>query len=91
MTRSARFQALADILGALYHTSQPIDHYLRGWARMHRFAGSNDDAVISENVYAILRHRSSLAWRMGCDDLRALAIALQLMDGQPVKPLFGTS
>jgi hypothetical protein len=54
---------------------------------MNRFAGSKDGAAISENVYAVLRLRSSLAWRMGRDNLRAMTIASLLVDSRPVEPL----
>lgn len=57
-------------------THQPVERHLRDWGRAHRFAGSKDRAAIGEMVYQVMRHRSSLAWRMGDDGPRALAIAL---------------
>lgn len=75
MTPSARLQAVIDILQALDATGQPADRFLRDWARARRYAGSKDRAAIAERLYAILRHRSSLAWQMGRDDARSVVIA----------------
>ncbi len=81
MIPAARLQAVVEIIGALDRTSQPVDRHLRDWGRMHRFAGSKDRAAVGERVYAILRHRASLGWRMGRQDARALVIASLLKDG----------
>ncbi len=81
MTPAARIQAVIDILGELGRTSQPVDRHLRDWGRAHRFAGSKDRGAVGERIYAILRHRASLAWRMGSEAPRALAIASLLKDG----------
>ena len=92
MTPAARIQAVIDILGTLEHTDQPADRHLRDWGRMHRFAGSKDRAAVGERVFAILRHRASLAWRMGGDAPRALAIASLLKEGagaDAIAALFG--
>ena len=81
MTPSARLQAVIDILEGLEATAQPADRFLRDWARARRYAGSKDRAAISERTYAILRHRSSFAWRMGSGDACALVIASLLAEG----------
>ena len=47
---------------------------------MRRYAGSKDRAAVGERVYAILRHRASLAWRMGEQTPRALVIASLLSE-----------
>jgi 16S rRNA (cytosine967-C5)-methyltransferase len=83
VTPAARLQAAIEILGGLATTGRPADRYLRDWFRARRFAGSKDRAAIAERVFAILRHRASLAWRMGNDSPRALAIASLLQDGLP--------
>ena len=75
MTPSARIQAVIEILQGLNHTDQPVDRYLRDWARAHRFAGSKDRASIGERIFAIERHRASFAWRMQSENPRMLAIA----------------
>ena len=81
MTPSARLQAVIDILQALDTTGQPADRFLRDWARARRYAGSKDRAAVAERLYAILRHRSSLAWQMGCREARALVIASLAREG----------
>ena len=81
MTPSARLQAVVDILQSLDGTAQPADRFLRDWFRTRRFAGSKDRRAIMERTYAILRHRSSYAWRMGSEEARALVIASLLADG----------
>jgi 16S rRNA (cytosine967-C5)-methyltransferase len=87
MTPAARLQAAIDILGEIEGTSKPVERILRDWGRAHRFAGSKDRAAIAGRVYAVLRHRSSLAWRMGSASPRALAVASVLEDGE-IETLF---
>ena len=81
MTPSACLQAVVEILQGLDGTAQPADRFLRDWFRTRRFAGSKDRRAIMERTYAILRHRSSYAWRMGSEEARALVIASLLADG----------
>ena len=80
MTPSARIQSAIEILAALDETRLPADRYLRDWFRARRYAGSKDRAVVAQTVYDVLRHRGSLAWRMGRDDARSLIIANLLSD-----------
>ncbi len=75
MRPEARIQAVIDILDGLSRTDQPVDRYLRDWAKAHRFAGSKDRASIGERIFTIMRHRASFAWRMQSDAPCALAIA----------------
>jgi 16S rRNA (cytosine967-C5)-methyltransferase len=80
MKPAARIQAVIDILGGLNATDQPVDRYLRDWARGHRFAGSKDRASIGVRIFSIMRHRASFAWRMQSEAPRALAIASLLKE-----------
>jgi 16S rRNA (cytosine967-C5)-methyltransferase len=82
MTPGARLQAAIEILDGLETTAQPADGYLRDWSRAHRFAGVKDRAAITERVYAVLRHRASLAWRMNAIGGRALVLASLLADNE---------
>jgi 16S rRNA (cytosine967-C5)-methyltransferase len=75
MTPSARLQAAIEILTELERTNAPADRFVREWFRSRRYAGSKDRAAVGERVFQILRHRASLAWRMGSDASRSLAIA----------------
>jgi 16S rRNA (cytosine967-C5)-methyltransferase len=81
MTPAARLQAAIDILAALDGTQQPVDRYLKDFFRARRYAGSKDRRAISELVFDVMRHRSSLAHRMGSGSARALVTAALLASG----------
>jgi 16S rRNA (cytosine967-C5)-methyltransferase len=87
LTPSARLQAVVDVLAGLEKTDQPADRYLRDFFRARRYAGSKDRAAVAERVFAIFRHRFSLAWRMGRDDPRSLVIASLLAEGQTAEEI----
>ena len=80
MTPSARLQAAIEILTELERTNAPADRFVREWFRSRRYAGSKDRAAVGERVFQILRHRASLAWRMGSVTPRSLAIASVLSE-----------
>src|SRR5882672_6139504 len=75
MTPAARIQSAIEILAALDETRLPADRFLRDWFRARRYAGSKDRAAVAQTVYDVLRHKASLAWRMGREDARSLVIA----------------
>ncbi|MDE1939920.1 MAG: RsmB/NOP family class I SAM-dependent RNA methyltransferase [Alphaproteobacteria bacterium] len=89
MTPAARLQAAIEVLDGLAGTAQPVDRYLRDYFRMRRYAGSKDRAAVAEQVYAVMRHRSSLAWRMGSADPRALVMGAMLAEGVALDTLSG--
>lgn len=88
MTPSARLQMAIDILETMQKSDQPLDRLLRDWFRARRFAGSKDRAAIAERVFAIQRHRSSLAWAMQDAAPRALVLASVVRDGDDPDLLF---
>jgi 16S rRNA (cytosine967-C5)-methyltransferase len=88
MTPAARLQAAIDILTALATTDQPADRLLREFFRARRYAGSKDRAAIGQRVFEIQRQRAALAWRIGSDTPRALALASVLADGEEPQALF---
>jgi len=88
MTPAAHIQAAIDILETLDSTDQPLDRLLRDWFRTRRYAGSKDRAAIAARVFAVQRHRASLAWRMSSQAPRALAIASLLADGEKAETYF---
>lgn len=61
---------------AVHH--RPASTALSDWGRSHRFAGSGDRSAIGSLVYDALRCRNSIAWRMGADDARSLALGASL-------------
>jgi 16S rRNA (cytosine967-C5)-methyltransferase len=88
MTPAARLQAVITILEELGGTSQPLDRFLRDWFRARRYAGSKDRRAIAERIFAIQRRRASLAWRLGDESPRALALASVLAEGGEPDALF---
>lgn len=74
MRPGARISAAIEILETILNRHQPIGIALADWGKAHRFAGSGDRNAIGGLVYDALRRRSSLAWTMGADTPRALAI-----------------
>jgi 16S rRNA (cytosine967-C5)-methyltransferase len=81
MTPSARLQAAIEILDALAQTGKPADRHLRDWFRTRRYAGAKDRAAIGERVFATLRRRAGLSWRMNSETPRALVIAGLVAEG----------
>jgi 16S rRNA (cytosine967-C5)-methyltransferase len=81
MTPAARLQAAIEILQELQNPTKPADRFLRDWFRARRYAGSKDRAAVGERVFAVLRHRASLAWRMQSEASRALVIANLMKEG----------
>ena len=88
MTPAARLQMAIDVLEGLEKSTQPADRFLKDWFRSRRFAGSKDRRAIAERVFAILRHRATLAHRMDSDAPRALMIASLLDAGDDPAALF---
>jgi 16S rRNA (cytosine967-C5)-methyltransferase len=75
MTPGARLQAAIEIYGDILARRAAADRVLTAWFRNHRFAGSGDRRAITERVYAALRHRGELAWRLQDDSARLVVLA----------------
>jgi 16S rRNA (cytosine967-C5)-methyltransferase len=75
MKPAGRIAAAIEILEAVLNRYQPVSMALTDWGKAHRFAGSGDRNAIGGLVYDALRHRASLAWALGSDAPRALAVA----------------
>jgi len=92
VTPAARIQAVIDILEGMNASALPADRFTREFFRARRYAGSKDRAAVTDRVFAIARHRASLAWRIGDESARALAIASLLAEGidmSGIDALFG--
>ena len=86
MTPGARLGAAIEVLDSVAAERARADEVLKAWGRGHRFAGSGDRRAIAERVYAVLRARAAIAWRMEGDDGRALvAGSLVEVDGLDVE------
>jgi len=70
----AHAAAAIEVLADLAARRRPAADALKDWGLSHRFAGSKDRAAIASLVYDALRRRSSLAWRMGSEEPRALVL-----------------
>ena len=79
MTPAARLAAAIEVLQTLETSRGHADDTLKAWGKAHRFAGSGDRRAISERVYAVLRQRSRIAWRMQADDARSLVLGSLLL------------
>lgn len=74
MKPGARIAAAIEVLEQILNRYQPVSLALTDWGKAHRFAGSGDRNAIGGMVYDALRRRSSIAWALGSDTPRALAI-----------------
>jgi 16S rRNA (cytosine967-C5)-methyltransferase len=88
MRSAGRLAAAIEILDDIVNRHRPAAMALSDWARGHRFAGSGDRSAIGTLVYDALRKRASLAWRMGGETPRALAIgAVRHVWGLPAEEI----
>lgn len=74
MRPGGRVQAAIEVLEEIERNHRPASLALADWGRSHRFAGSGDRAAIGNLVFDALRHRASLAAKMGDTGPRALAL-----------------
>jgi 16S rRNA (cytosine967-C5)-methyltransferase len=85
---AGRLQAAIEVLNEIEQRHRPASLALAEWGRAHRFAGSGDRAAIGNIVYDALRHRASIAWRMGSEEARALALGVMVFHwGETVESL----
>ena len=75
MRPGAHIKSAIEVLEEVLARHRPAALALADWGRSHRFAGSGDRAAIGNLVYDVLRHRRSLAARMGSDTVRAVTLA----------------
>ena len=85
MTPAARVAAAVELL-SLIQSGGAADRQVAAFFRGRRFAGAKDRSAITEQVYAVLRRRGELAWRLqaaaAAPTPRNLIIAA-LAGGQP--------
>ena len=74
MRPGARISAAIEVLVEVMERHRPVSLALADWGKAHRFAGSGDRAAIGNLVYDALRRRASLAFAMGADTPRAIAL-----------------
>lgn len=76
MKDGGRIAAAIEVLEEIETRHRPAQEALKDWGVRHRFAGSGDRTVIGNLVFDVLRKRASLAWRMGAETPRALALGV---------------
>ncbi len=74
MTPSGRLAAAIDVLTEVEERRHPARNALKAWGDGARYAGAKDRAWVSGLVLDALRHRRSLAWRMGAETPRAIVL-----------------
>lgn len=74
MRPGARISAAIEVLDEVLLRHRPVSLALADWGKDHRFAGSGDRSAIGNLVYDALRHRASIAYRIGADTPRALCL-----------------
>src|ERR1700744_1638828 len=88
MRDGARIAAAIGVLDEIETRHKPVRMALKHWGEGARYAGAKDRAFVSGLALDALRHRRSLAWRIGAESPRALALAGRgLVGGWPIARL----
>ncbi|GAB2178303.1 RsmB/NOP family class I SAM-dependent RNA methyltransferase [Dongia sp. agr-C8] len=64
MTPGARLQAAIELLQAIHKGSAPADRATAAYFRTRRYIGGADRRAVLDHVYAILRRRAALGWKL---------------------------
>jgi 16S rRNA (cytosine967-C5)-methyltransferase len=64
MTPGARIQAAIELLQAIHTGTAPADRATAAYFRNRRYIGGADRRVVLDHVYAVLRRRAELGWRL---------------------------
>jgi 16S rRNA (cytosine967-C5)-methyltransferase len=75
MRDGGRLSAAIGVLSDIEGRHRPARLALKAWGGDARYAGAKDRAFVSGLVLDVLRRRRSLAWRIGEDSDRAVALA----------------
>lgn len=83
MREGARIQAAIDLVAAVDNSTRDggaaADTILRDYFRQRRYAGSKDRRAVGDLLYAVLRRRGELNWRVGDENAGArLAVLAQV-------------
>ncbi|MEN3973720.1 RsmB/NOP family class I SAM-dependent RNA methyltransferase [Emcibacter sp. SYSU 3D8] len=87
MREGARIQAAIDLVAAVDNSTREggaaADSILRDYFRQRRYAGSKDRRAVGDLLYAVLRRRGELNWRLPGEATPArMAVLLQvILDG----------
>lgn len=64
MTPGARLQAAIELLQAIHKGTAPADRATATYFRTRRYIGGADRRAVLDHVYAILRRRAALGWKL---------------------------
>ncbi|HVZ00831.1 MAG TPA: RsmB/NOP family class I SAM-dependent RNA methyltransferase [Dongiaceae bacterium] len=64
MTPGARIQAAIELLEAIHAGTAPADRASAAYFRNRRYIGGQDRRAVLDHVYAVLRCRAELGWRL---------------------------
>jgi 16S rRNA (cytosine967-C5)-methyltransferase len=64
MTPGARIQAAIELLEAIHKGTAPADRASAAYFRNRRYIGGQDRRAVLDHVYAVLRRRAELGWRI---------------------------
>jgi 16S rRNA (cytosine967-C5)-methyltransferase len=64
LTPGARLQASIELLHAIHAGTSPADRVSASYFRTRRYIGGQDRRAILDHVYAVLRHRAALGWKL---------------------------
>lgn len=64
MTPGARLQAAIELLTAIHEGTAPADRATATYFRTRRYIGGADRRAVLDHVYAILRRRAALGWKL---------------------------
>ena len=76
MRDGGKLAAAIEVLADIEAHRRPVRLALKAWGDRSRFAGAKDRAWVSGLVLDALRRKRSLAWRMGEEGPRALALGV---------------
>jgi 16S rRNA (cytosine967-C5)-methyltransferase len=64
VTPGARLQAAIELLQAIHQGTAPADRATAAYFRTRRYIGGADRRAVLDHVYAILRRRAALGWKL---------------------------
>jgi len=73
---AGRLAAAIEVLTDIEDRHRPVRLALKAWGEASRYAGAKDRAWVSGLVLDALRHRRSMAWRMGAEGARAVVMGV---------------
>ncbi|MTH95550.1 RsmB/NOP family class I SAM-dependent RNA methyltransferase [Roseibium sp. RKSG952] len=79
MKDGGRLQAAIEVLEEIETRYRPVQAALKDWGNAHRFAGSGDRTAIGNLVFDALRHKLSLAARVGDASARMLVFGVYVL------------